>query len=301
MRWPAVSSLLLASLADQSSLPFGLPSLVVDAYSCWSFAALADLQQSAMGGTSSAINFGKIKITEEEYNTCTQALYRKSDFQAFADSNMLTIDSLVSIFNEKYDVFFSYDHDEDIDSRNLKRVTKIHDSLTARGFRVCFIPHEIKTKAQRDDVVSRIDRSSCTIIFITQRYMQKIASNERDEVGDAVELQFYEAHKKSIDRMVSVVMEGRCRRKQDWVGEVGMVMGNKTFIDFADDTKYDECIEDIVRNVLVAIGGLTIKSMVENEYWKTLITSKLTQDLSALVSSVSLGAVKVPAKPVKRS
>lgn len=254
-----------------------------------------------MGGTASAINFGKIQISEDEYRQGTKSLYRKADFQALAEGNMLTVDSLVSIFNEKYDVFFSYDHDEDIDSRNLKRISKINDSLTARGFRVCFIPHDIKTKAQRDDVVSRIDSSSCTIIFITQRYMQKIASNEQDEVKDAVELQFYEAHKKSIDRMVSVVMEGRCRRKQDWIGEVGMVMGNKTFIDFADDTKYDECIEDISRNVLVAIGGFTIKNMVDSEYWKTLITGKLTQDLSALVSSVALGAVKVPAKPVKRS
>eukprot|EP01031_Cornospumella_fuschlensis_P029143 gene29143-35173_t len=77
------------------------------------FGIFVSFSGTEMGGTSSAINFGKIQISEEEYRLGTKTLYRKGDFQALAESNMISVDSIVSIFNEKYDVFFSYDHDED--------------------------------------------------------------------------------------------------------------------------------------------------------------------------------------------
>eukprot|EP01031_Cornospumella_fuschlensis_P041563 gene41563-50722_t len=77
------------------------------------FGIFVSYSGTEMGGTSSAINFGKIQISEDEYRLGTKTLYRKGDFQAMAESNMISVDSIVSIFNEKYDVFFSYDHDED--------------------------------------------------------------------------------------------------------------------------------------------------------------------------------------------
>ena len=101
-----------------------------------------------------------------------------------------------------------------------------------------------------------IDNAQCTVVFVTQRYMNKV---DGDDPNDNCQLEFnYATNRKSANKMVAVVMEERMRNTNNWVGELGMVLGPRLYVDCCgnlDETAYyEKTIDEIFAAVIKVIG-----------------------------------------------
>ena len=83
-----------------------------------------------------------------------------------------------------------------------------------------------------DQMVSGIDSSALAMVGITERYIEKVGG---DNKNDNCKVEFgYAQRKKSASKMIAVPMESRCKTPSDWRGPVGMILGGELyFADFA--------------------------------------------------------------------
>ena len=102
-----------------------------------------------------------------------------------------------------------------------------------------------------------IDKSVVCVVFITRRYVQKVAS---DNNADNCKKEFeYTDRRLTAKRMISVVMEEygsdaeEYRQPENWEGPVGMSLGGNLYIDMSHDTEGDKFgakLDDLVREIL---------------------------------------------------
>ena len=102
-----------------------------------------------------------------------------------------------------------------------------------------------------------IDKSVVCVVFITRRYVQKVAS---DNNADNCKKEFeYTDRRLTAKRMISVVMEeygsdaAEYRQPENWEGPVGMSLGGNLYIDMSHDTEGDKFgakLDDLVREIL---------------------------------------------------
>jgi len=68
-----------------------------------------------------------------------------------------------------------------------------------------------------------IDNSSCILVFITKKYMDKVNGDNEE---DNCKLEFnYASRHKTACKMIPIVMEERMLNSRIWHGELGMVLG----------------------------------------------------------------------------
>ena len=127
----------------------------------------------------------------------------------------------------KYEAFLSHDWGKDeLGRSNHDRVKKIFQALKEKGLSLWF--DEEYMEGDIDEAMCKgIDESKLVIIFITKRYMEKVAG---DNARDNCKKEFnYAKQKRGSERMLSVVMEPRCRDTNTWPGQVSMYMGSRLF------------------------------------------------------------------------
>jgi len=103
-----------------------------------------------------------------------------------------------------------------------------------------------------EQMVAGIDDSAIAVVFVTKRYMEKVAQHENP--NDNCKREFgYSVRKKTTNRIVTVVMEERMRNSSDWTGAVGMELGGQLYHDLSgegervDETTVEHIAEEIIR------------------------------------------------------
>ena len=107
------------------------------------------------------------------------------------------------------------------------RVKRVNAWLKSKGFTTWFDDERMAGHVT-DKMCRGIDCSQCVIVFITQRYINKVAS--ADEKSDWCKLEFNYATLKRAGRIIPVVMEADVRDQTTWSGAVGMHLGRQHLI-----------------------------------------------------------------------
>ena len=78
-----------------------------------------------------------------------------------------------------------------------------------------------------------IENSETAVVFITERYRQKVASTETDNC----KLEFSHAMRLlKPGKMIPVVMEKRMADTSKWVGRLGMALGDILYVKMWEDS-----------------------------------------------------------------
>jgi hypothetical protein len=80
-------------------------------------------------------------------------------------------------------------------------------------------------------MVQGIDESDVVVIFVTEKYMEKVNGNDP---RDNCQLEFNYAMSALPGKFICVVMEKGMRSTKDWTGEFKMHIKNPLFIDMSE-------------------------------------------------------------------
>jgi hypothetical protein len=85
-----------------------------------------------------------------------------------------------------------------------------------------------------EQMVAGIDDSAICVVFVTKRYLDKVA--QRENPNDNCKREFgYAVRKKTANRIVTVVMEARMQNTGAWEGAVGMELGGQLYHDLSGE------------------------------------------------------------------
>ena len=94
-----------------------------------------------------------------------------------------------------------------------------------------------------------IENSDTAVVFITERYAQKVASTGADNC----KMEFsYAMRLLGIDLMIPVVMEERMADTRRWIGRLGMALGDILYVKMWEDSDttgagLERLIEEILK------------------------------------------------------
>ncbi len=143
----------------------------------------------------------------------------------------------------KHNFFLSHDWTT---QNNHERVRKLKECLKKKGKNVWFDEDEFRNKTSNiSELMCRgIDESVYIVIFITKKYMEKVASlNASDNCKK--EFQYSEI-KKTSDNMIPIVMEPELLDTGKWFGPVAMNLSGKLYIDYSEDDKLSSVVENLI-------------------------------------------------------
>mmetsp|Transcript_7241 Transcript_7241/g.10229 ORF Transcript_7241/g.10229 Transcript_7241/m.10229 type:complete len:478 (+) Transcript_7241:96-1529(+) len=180
-------------------------------------------------------------------------------FRDFNDiSNTMSLDELLdNLMDLKTDVFLS--HDWGVDHVNHRRVAEINTALKARGL-VTWFDEERMEGGVHDRMQEGIDNCKCVVVFITRKYMEKVAG---DDAGDNCQLEFnYAAWKKGNNKIVPVVMEPEVRDTRTWTGQVDFHLGGQLYVDLAEPILTKKKVDELQKRIMSIIGE-RLQSVIE--------------------------------------
>ena len=133
------------------------------------------------------------------------------------------------------DVFLTHDWGTDEKGRNNHgRVTEVNVALKAAGLTTWFDEDKM-TGNVVDQMCGGIDRATVVIVFITQRYCDKVGGSAQ---GDNCKMEFsYACRRRGISNMVAVVMEPRMLNPGNWSGGLGMALGGTLYVNMSEDIR----------------------------------------------------------------
>ena len=159
--------------------------------------------------------------------------------------------SIRSEMEIRNDVFLSHNWGKDESEReNHKRVAIINKELKARGFRTWFDEEKISGNIN-NKMAQGIAQTEGVIVFLTRKYDIKV-NGEND--GDNCKKEFdYALRKKTIKKIVPVVMD-ECMRETSTRGMlVGYYLGGHVYIDISGElenkTYLSERMEVLVKEL----------------------------------------------------
>ena len=139
---------------------------------------------------------------------------------------------------------------------NHQRVSRINKALQRKGLRTWFDEEKMKGNI-RDQMRKGIDDSTGIIVYITERYIEKVSGNKAD---DNCKMEFdYASLTKTAKCMLAVVMEQTCQDPRVWKS-IGFVLGNHLYFDFSNpqfwnnDAFFNSKIDELYDRILTVIG-----------------------------------------------
>jgi hypothetical protein len=169
---------------------------------------------------------------------------------------LISIRDLETFAKNATDVFLTHDWGTDeLGRNNHERVKVINRLLQAAGLRTWF-DEEAMHGNIKEQMQKGIDYSSCIVVFITERYMNKVAGKGENRELDNCRYEFnHIANTKAPSRIISVVMEPRCTNQKRWIGIVKSTLQSQKYIDFSSDdaNRAEAAAAEIVKMVRLQI------------------------------------------------
>jgi hypothetical protein len=179
-------------------------------------------------------------------NIPTEFVDVKATFERYRETNSNLISKeKVAELKLKTDVFLTHDWGiDELGQANHERVAAINKELKSLGFVTWFDS-------------SGINNSSVIIVFVTQRYMNKVNGSD---ANDNCRKEFkYAAQKKSSTQMIPVVMEPRMKDiRGTWDGLMQMELGNILYVDFSNDNDFQSAIQQLKAEILSRTNPLWV-------------------------------------------
>eukprot|EP01031_Cornospumella_fuschlensis_P029637 gene29637-35774_t len=200
-----------------------------------------------MGAGASAMTV----MNKEAFQQIAPDHYTLSLFNTMKDSSGgIPAARLVQFTAAATDCFLTHDWGKDELGRdNHSRVGKLNAVLKAKGFRTWFDEEMMRGDIQLQ-MADGIDHASCVVVFITERYMEKVAG--KGEKGNLDNCLFEFSHlstSKDRNKIFPVVMEPRCRDTGGWIGKVKFVLGNQLYTDYCSDDNVEAVADDLVNKM----------------------------------------------------
>lgn len=124
---------------------------------------------------------------------------------------------------------------DELGRNNHERVSKLNACMKALGMSTWFDEEQMRGDINQK-MAEGIDNTSVVVVFVTKRYMEKVAGQCGPD--DNCKFEFdYALLRKGVNYMIPVVMEPRCRNTRSWVGTVGGKLGGLLYVDYADDSE----------------------------------------------------------------
>jgi 5-hydroxyisourate hydrolase-like protein (transthyretin family) len=145
---------------------------------------------------------------------------------------------------KEFDCMISYCYDTDEENRdNMLRVHRIADALERKDMKV-WLDRDSNHGEMIQVITKAIESSLFVLTFITKRYIEKVNDIDSDNY---CQLEFnYAVNERATKYMIPVVMENWCMTNYPWSGIVGARYPTKKYIDFTNESNFDEKIEMII-------------------------------------------------------
>ena len=91
-----------------------------------------------------------------------------------------------------------------------------------------------------------IDQSTKVAIFITERYIDKVAQKYGLEQDNCWQEYDYSVRRKGIQNLIPIVMEPNCKDLRNWHGSLGATLANQLYIDYSEDDMLDNVVDNIL-------------------------------------------------------
>eukprot|EP01031_Cornospumella_fuschlensis_P025679 gene25679-31012_t len=181
----------------------------------------------------------KVAMGEENYN--------EEDFAALANDDGVITKETIKTMTAHTDCFLTHDWgDDELGRNNHTRVSEVNDTLKEHGLVPWFDSDRMEGNIMAQ-MCAGIDNASCVVVFITQRYMEKVGgANAQDNCKKEFN---YAERRKTGDKMIPVVMEPRMRDTSQWSGPIGMVLGGQLYVDLSEDSKWEAGIAQLVKTI----------------------------------------------------
>ena len=147
----------------------------------------------------------------------------------------------------KTDVFLTHDWGKDELGRgNHERVAVVNEALKELGYTTWFDSDRM-TGDIMQQMASGIDKAKIVLVFITQRYVQKVRGKDEK---DNCKLEFqYASRTKGKALMVPIIMEDRMEDPSTWKGPIGLILGGELYVrmsfDFSDSERFSTAILEL--------------------------------------------------------
>eukprot|EP01031_Cornospumella_fuschlensis_P025379 gene25379-30646_t len=202
-----------------------------------------------------------VGIDRDTFQRMAPDHYTLSLFNPIKDqSEVISPVRLLLFASAAKDCFLTHDWGKDQLGRdNHARVGKLNGLLKERGFRTWFDEEMMRGDIQQQ-MADGIDHAACVIVFITERYMNKVAGKgEKGELDNCLFEFSHLATSKAKSKIFPVVMEPRCRDTASWFGKVKFVLGSQLYTDYSTDDNVEEVADDLASKMRqVLTDGRTV-------------------------------------------
>jgi hypothetical protein len=124
---------------------------------------------------------------------------------------------------------------DELGRNNHERVSRLNAALKKKDITTWFDEDKMEGFIQ-DKMTEGIDNTACIVVFITQRYIEKVGGRGENKQKDNCLFEFrWACQNKGPDRMIPVVMEPQSRDTSKWYGMVASTLSSVLYIDFTND------------------------------------------------------------------
>jgi len=149
---------------------------------------------------------------------------------------------------KEFELFLSHNWGKDIlDRDNHARVGLLNKALHEANV-ITWYDAEQMGGHTGQAMADGIDASKFVAIFITTRYIDKVASKFGLEDNCRQEFD-YSARRKGIKNLIPIVMEPACLDLRVWHGSLGATLANQLYIDCSTDEKMNDCVRDVLKRL----------------------------------------------------
>jgi hypothetical protein len=207
---------------------------------------------------SSGISFKEFEAYAKSAEIAVDRVDLKATFDRYKDneSGLIPADTVTQLMI-KTDVFLTHEWEiDELDRKNHDRVAMIDKALKSMGI-VTWFDSEKMTHELIDQASSRIDNAAVVIVFVTQRYMQKVNGSD---ANDHCRMEFnYAIQEKTSAKMIPVVMEPQMKDiRNNWTGLVKTELGNILYVDFSNDNDFQSAIQQLKAEILSRTNPLWV-------------------------------------------
>lgn len=184
---------------------------------------------------------------------------------------------------DEHDVFLSHAWGRDgLERDNHERVRMINNALQERKIKTWFDANNMSGSTDHA-MTEGIDSSKVIIVFITEAYIDKVNSNDGNNVG--LEFGYAMRRHKSLAQVKTVCMEPKCQNPRTWHGPVGARLGGEFYEDFSFD--FDEGSDQFVHKIENLAQSIREKCRARSgpEQWLQVMLDPMRDSLKILASA----------------